>query len=152
MGIIFICCKQDTTHFSLPIFSVFTGEDPTDPTASRAFVDTQKRTYSSWVDWKTNNTLPPLKYATPRWGFFTCSPAVPQYEFDRDREPNLEFDDSPASSTLAQVARKTDIVSVITSFGCGAVGVASIFTPFGPIAMGTIFVVGGTSAVYGAGR
>lgn len=99
VGIIVIVCQQGKSEFVLPIFSVLTGGDPNNSNAKRAYVDTQRRTYDSWDDWKTNNTLPKFKYGFPRHGSFTCSKNR-CYEFDVNKEPDVQFGSSPTCTFL----------------------------------------------------
>lgn len=150
-GIIVIACKQEETEYSVPLFSVFTGCDPCNPHAARSYVDTQRRTYSSWEDWKNNNTMPMLKYAYPRRGFFTSATSC-KYEFDEKKDPDIEFATSPACKLSTRIFGTTDVVAGITSFGCGVIGVASLFTPIGPAILLTSAIAGGSSAVYGTSR
>lgn len=151
VGIIVIACKQEETEYVLPIFSIFTGCDPTNPHAARAYVDTQKRTYESWEDWKINNTMPMLKYAYPRRGFFTSALSC-SYEFDSDKDPDVEFGTSPACNLSSRIFGTTDTLAGVTSLACGVIGVASMFTPIGPAVLLTSAYVGGSSAVYGTSR
>lgn len=151
VGIIFIACKQEDVEYLMPIFSVFTGHDPYNPHASRAYVDAQKRVYNNWEDWKTNNTMPMLKYAFPRRGFFTSSPNH-NYEFDEEKEPDVEFASSPACSTTSRVLGTTDTVTGLTALGCGVIGLASMFTPIGPSVLMASMYGGISSAIYGSTR
>lgn len=151
VGIIVIACKEEDKEYALPIFSVFTGYDPCNPHAARAYVDTHKRTYKSWDDWKSNNTMPMLKYAFPTRGFFTASKNC-EYVFDSEKDPDIEFGTSPACDLSTRIFGTADIVTGITSFGCGVIAVASMFTPIGPAVLMTSLVAGSGSAVYGTGR
>ena len=154
VGIILIACKQDKSEYVQPIFSIFAQGDPNKANASRRFVDSQRRSYKSWDDWKENNTMPMMKYAYPRRGFFTSSTRC-EYEFDPDKEPDIEFATSPQCAFSSRFFRQTDTISAVTSLGCGVVAVASFFTPvgfFAPALLMSCAVGGGTSAVYGTTR
>lgn len=151
VGIVVIICKKEASEYSLPIFSIFTGDDPCNPHAARAYVDTQLRTYASWEDWKTNNTLPMLKYAYPTRGFFTSSSSC-TYEFDVDKEPDVEFGTSPACYLTSRVFGTTDIVTGATSLACGVIVVASLLTPVAPAILLASMIGGSSSAVYGTSR
>lgn len=148
---IIVMCKQEEVEFMVPLFSVFTGSDPFSDCTSRSYIDNQRRVYSSWDDWLANNTLPMLKYAVPRYGFYSCSEKC-SYEFDPDKDPQIRFETSPACNITSRIFGTTDTVAAITSFGCGIIAVASMMTPIAPIVM-TVSAVGGFgSASYGATR
>lgn len=115
VGMIFVFCKMGEDEFPIPLFAVCTSKDPTDPKA-RSYVDTNGRTYSDWDDWKNNNTLPMLKYCYPRNGFYTCSNSC-RYEFDFNKEPDIEFGTSPQCNLSSRIFGTTDTVSAITSLG-----------------------------------
>lgn len=153
VGIIYIACKQENADLYLqPIFSVFEKGDPIDACKStRRFVDLHKRSYKNWEDWKENNVLPPMEYAFPRYGFFSCSQKY-KYEFDEDKDPNIEFGESPQNSLGSKFLRGTDITTGITSLVCGGIAVASFFTPIGPAIMLGTAITGGASALWGTGR
>lgn len=151
VGIIVVVCKQEEAEFPLPIFSVFCGCDPMNPHAARSYVDTQRRTYKSWVDWEESNTLPMLKYAFPRRGFFTCSTNC-SYEFDVNKEPDIAFGTSPACNLSSRIFGTTDTVAGVTSLACGIIGIASMFTPIGPAVLLTTAITGTSSAAYGTSR
>lgn len=151
VGMIFIACKQEKMEYVLPIFSVFTGHDPENAFAARSYVDTQKRVYGSWEDWKSNNTMPMLKYAYPRRGFFTASRAC-SYEFDAEKDPDIEFGTSPACDVTSRIFGTTDVVTGLTALGCGVIGIASMLTPIGPAILLTTAIAGSSSAVYGTSR
>ena len=151
VGIIVVACKQEESEYVLPIFSVFIDDDPKVASAKRVYIDTQQRVYSGWDDWKSNNNMPMLKYAYPRRGFFTCSSHC-RYEFDPEKDPDIEFGTSPACDLSARIFRQTDTVTGITAFACGVIGVASMFTPIGPAVLLTSAICGGSSATYGTTR
>ena len=115
IGIIFIYCKQEKQEFPLPVFSLYTGitskgED------KRIFIDTQCRTYKNWDDWKNNNCLPSVEYAYPTLGFFTCS-GNNGYEFDPEKDPDIEYGSSPQSSFRSSVLLGTDVLATGVSLG-----------------------------------
>ena len=60
VGFLFVPCKKDEQEFTLPVFALKVGVD-SNGNDLRHFVDTLGRCYSSWSDWKDNNTLPMLK-------------------------------------------------------------------------------------------
>jgi hypothetical protein len=151
VGIIVVACKEEEKEYVLPMFSVFNGYDPSNPHGARHYIDTQRRIYKSWDDWKSNNTMPMLKYAFPRRGFFTASKNC-EYLFDAEKEPDIEFGTSPACDVSSRIFGTADIVTGVTSFACGAVALASMFTPIGPAILMTSLVAGSGSAVYGTGR
>lgn len=151
VGIIFVACKQDKAEYSVPIFRVFTGSDPTNPSDGCSYVDNQKRIYSSWSCWQSNNTMPELRYAYPQYGFFSCSKGC-SYSYDSDEDPVIEFGYSPACNLTSSLFRSVDIIAGITSFGCGVIGIASLFTPVGPAILFYSAISGGGSALYGASR
>jgi hypothetical protein len=148
---IIVMCKQEEIEFMIPLFAVLTGGDPFDATSPRCYIDNQRRTYSSWEDWKANNTLPMLKCAFPRFGFYSCSKAC-RYEFDPDKDPEIAFETSPACNVMSRIFGTTDTVAAITSLGCGVVAVASMMTPVAPFILTASAVGGIGSASYGAGR
>lgn len=80
-----------------------------------AYVDTHCRTYSNWDDWKCNNTLPMMKYCYPKSGYYTCKDG--ECAFDENRDPIVEFGETPSSNVSSQVLRYTDTASGIISLG-----------------------------------
>lgn len=109
LGFVFIYCKQEKNEFVVPVFSVHVGNE------KRNFVGTDGRIYSSWSDWKNNNCLPKMSYAYPKDGYFTCQSGT--YEFDPQRDPIIEYGESPQSSTASEVLKGVDIATSIISIG-----------------------------------
>ena len=64
VGIVFICCKQEASEFTLPIFRVKVAA-PSSTVDYAKYVDRNCRVYNNWKDWTDNNTLPMLKYCYP---------------------------------------------------------------------------------------
>lgn len=116
VGIIMVACKQGDQEYVLPMFSIFAGENTEDATSKRFYVDTHRRVYKSWDDWKSNNTLPLLKYGYPKYGFFSCSGDC-TYKFDASQEPDIEFANSPQCQFSSRILHTTDVVGVVTSLG-----------------------------------
>jgi hypothetical protein len=151
VGIIVVACKEKSKEFVMPVFSVFTGINPCDPSAKRTYVDTERRVYKTWDKWKNNNKMPMLKYAYPRRGFFTCSQDH-AYEFDEEKEPDIEFGNSPACFVTRRIIGTTDNLSTILAITGGAIAISAMFTPIGPfVALGAV-IVGGCTAGYKASR
>uniref|UniRef100_A0A2C9LU22 DUF4781 domain-containing protein n=1 Tax=Biomphalaria glabrata TaxID=6526 RepID=A0A2C9LU22_BIOGL len=115
---------------TVPCSSVFVGTDRSGRDL-RTFVDLQGRTYKDWDDWKSNNCLPELEYCYPKRGFFKCS-GDESYTFDAERDPDVEFGKSPASSELVPIAAR--------------------FTPLRPVVLATAVGAGIASATYKAIR
>ena len=150
VGIIFIACKQSENEFLLPIFRVYVGDDSNNLEISN-YIDTNCRIYKNWTDWKENNKLPMLKYCYPSRGYYTCSQSN-IYKFDPEKEPDADFGTSPACDLSARVARQFDILSGVTSLGCGGIAIVGMFTPLAPVIVIGSAVAGTTAAVYGTGR
>jgi len=119
IGFAFIVCHQlnqkaENADFCLPVFSVLVGSE--NARDKIYFVDTQGRTYKSWGDWKANNTLPKVEIAYPKHGYFTCYEDG-SYGFDSQREPVVEFGESPQCSAWSTTKTVGDIASTVTSLG-----------------------------------
>lgn len=89
-----------------------------------------------------------MKYCHPKHLFYTCSCNC-EYKFDPNEKTTVEFGTSPACNLLSRFGRTFDVV--ISTVGM-TVGVVALFTPAGFISAPILLGVGGTSAVYGAGR
>lgn len=118
VGMIKIACKQGEAEYELPLFTVFSDRENPEKNAACAkyYIDSQKRIYKSWNDWKENNVLPMLKYAYPKYGFFSCSNDC-TYSFDKTKEVAIEFATSPACNITSRIFRGTDAVSIVTTLG-----------------------------------
>lgn len=92
-----------------------------------------------------------LKYCYPSRGYYTCSQCN-IYEFDPEKEPDADFGTSPACDSSARVARQFDILSDVTSLGCGGIAIVGVFTPLAPVIVISSAVAGTTAVVYGTGR
>lgn len=152
VGIIIVCCKEETREYALPIFRLL-WEQKKETIEIARFIDTTCRVYDSWADWKTNNTYPMMKYCYPLNGYFSCDEE--NYDFDVDKEPLFGFDTSPACNLGSRILRVFDVAATIGGFGAGFIGVAALFTPAGIIAAPLLLgsgIVGGTSATYGCAR
>ncbi|EYC06651.1 hypothetical protein Y032_0074g817 [Ancylostoma ceylanicum] len=145
LGFIFVFCKQGDEEYQVPLFRLLWDES--DEHTSR-YIDTACRVYESAQDWRDNNCMPMMKYCYPKRLFYTCSSGY-DYRFDPDEKTVLQFGTSPACDFLSRVGRTLDVV--ISTVGM-TVGVAALFTPAGFISAPILLGVGGTSAVYGAGR
>ena len=148
VGIIFIACKRQKSEFLMPIFRVYIGNNNGDVSK---YVDTDCRTYKNWTDWKKNNKLPMLKYCYPSRGFFTCSGNY-SYQFDPERDPDVNYGTSPACDFLARVVRQGDKLSDVTSLTSGGVAMYSMFTPEAPIVLTAATTVGTAASFYKTGR
>ena len=114
VGFIIVACKQKENQFTLPVFAVHRGLNSKGQDL-RGYVDSQGRTYSNWSDWEEGNTLPMLKYAYPRSGYYTCQDGA--YTFDLDRDPVIKYGTSPRCDLSERILSQTDVVAGITSFG-----------------------------------
>ncbi|KAH9501926.1 hypothetical protein DERF_012735, partial [Dermatophagoides farinae] len=155
VGIIFIYCKTEKNEFPLPIFRMYTGSYSQPKAAnedSNVFIDMQRRTYSDWNDWKCNNVLPKLEYCYPKLGFFTAFGAGNNFVFDPDKDPDIEFGKSPACNASSSFLNFADSITTATTFTCGAIGIASMFTPLAPFVLLGSAYAGGSSAIYGTCR
>ena len=129
-----IFCKDDKNEYPLPLISVYAGSSV--GKSNHFYVDCQCRTYKNWTDWRENNNLPSMKYAYPKNGYMSCKAG--DYAFQRDKDPLIDFDDSPQSGNLAKTGKVVDTVTGISSLVCGGIGIASMFTPVGPaVLLGT---------------
>jgi hypothetical protein len=107
------------------------------------FIDASCRVYKSWSDFKENNKLPECQVAYPRDG---------EFNVDKDGNVLVDYEESPACSTLKAVTKVTDITASVVGVGTTIVGIVGLFTPLtAPIAIASL-VAGGTTGLYGAGR
>ena len=96
MRCLVIACKKDEKdEFQVPIFAVYN-----EASNILGYVDHMGRVYKDWKDWKTNNTLPMLKYGYPTNGYFSCDPY--SHKFDMSKEPCVTFDNSPNCSVCQE--------------------------------------------------
>ena len=107
------------------------------------WIDASCRVYKSWNDFKNNNKLPECKIAYPKDGVI---------DIGNDEKVQVEFGESPACSTAAQVVKGTDITATVIGVGTTVLGIVGLFTPVtAPLAIAG-FIAGGTTGLYGAAR
>lgn len=107
------------------------------------FIDASCRVYKSWDDFKENNKLPECQVAYPKNG---------EFNIDKNGTILVDYQDSPACSTLKAVTKGADITASVIGVGTTIVGIVGLFTPLtAPIAIASL-VAGGATGVYGAGR
>ena len=107
------------------------------------FIDASCRIYSSWQDFKEKNILPECQVAYPRNGIIGL---------DQNDQLMIDFDISPAFSSLSQVTKVTDGISAVAGLITTGVAVIGLFYPLtAPLSIGT-FVAGGVLGGYGVGR
>lgn len=113
------------------------------------YIDRNGRVYKSWIDYIEKNTLPQCTMVLPKDGFYHPDP---NHEITEEYSTVwLEVLDSPACSIQATVFKYGDITSTVIGT-CGiCLGVASIFTPIGPVVMGAT-VASSISGVWATGR
>ncbi|XP_071870189.1 uncharacterized protein [Bombus fervidus] len=98
------------------------------------YIDMNGRVYKDWTDYKENNTLPPCTMVLPKDGFYQPDTT---YEITEEYSTVwLEIIDSPACNSIKTFLNAADTASsVIGVVGIG-LGVASLFTPLGPVVLG----------------
>lgn len=139
--------KDKIQIYSTPIFKIrYSNKTCNEETW---YIDRNGRVYKSWIDYIKNNTLPQCTMVLPKDGFYHPDPS---YEITEEYSTVwLEILDSPACSVQATIFKYGDITSTIVGT-CGiCLGVASIFTPIGPLVMGAT-VASGVSGVWATGR
>ena len=120
LGFVFVFCHQpnkkpENQDFCVPVFSVLVSTSAQGIDKIN-FVDTQGRIYKSWDDWKKTNCLPKVEIAYPKHGYFTCCPDG-LYGFDSQKEPIIEFGESPQCSSWSTTKTVGDYATTVTSFG-----------------------------------
>ena len=115
IGFVFVVCHENgkENEFIQPVFSVLA--ETKNGCDKRSFVCMRGRMYDNWADWKSNNCLPKVKIAYPTSGYFTCKNG--SYVFDSERDPVIEFGESPQCSAWSTTKTVGDVVSGITSLG-----------------------------------
>ena len=126
--------KDKIQIYSTPIFKIkYSNKTCNEETW---YIDRNGRVYKSWRDYIKHNTLPKCTMVLPKDGFYHPDPS---YEITEEYSTVwLEILDSPACSVQATIFKYGDITSTIVGT-CGiCLGVASIFTPIGPLVMGKL--------------
>ena len=101
-------------EFCQPVFSVLVRAEK--ETSEIQFVDLHGRIYKSWNDWKKNNNLPKATIAYPKHGYFTCC-SDGTFEFNNQKEPIIEFGESPQCSSWSTTKNVGDVAATVTSLG-----------------------------------
>ncbi|XP_012347276.1 uncharacterized protein LOC100864565 [Apis florea] len=134
--------------YSTPIFKI-RYLDKTLKEEQTWYIDRNGRVYKTWIDYIKNNTLPQCTMVLPKDGFYHPDP---NYEITEQYSTVwLEILDSPACSIQATILKHGDIASTVAGI-CGVtLGIASIFTPIGPVVMGAT-IASSISGVWATGR
>lgn len=108
------------------------------------YIDNNGRVYKSWADYVQNNTLPKCTMILPKCGLYQSNPEYKVAECYSTVW--LEVIDSPACSIKRKVLQSIDVganaVSICTALG---LGIASLVTPIGPVAVTAGLVHSGIS-------
>lgn len=103
------------------------------------YIDMNGRVYKSWTDYKENNTLPPCTMVLPKDGFY--QPDTTYEITEKYSTVWLEIVDSPACNPINTFLNVADTASSVISVAGVALGVASLFTPVGPVVLGRLHKV-----------
>ncbi|XP_003400537.2 uncharacterized protein LOC100647196 [Bombus terrestris] len=108
------------------------------------YIDIYGRVYKSWTDYKENNTLPPCTMVLPKDGFYQANTT---YEItEKYSTVWLEIVYSPACNPINTFFNIADTASSVIGMTGVALGVASLFTPIGPVVLGATACSGVTGA------
>ncbi|XP_076293336.1 uncharacterized protein LOC143215256 [Lasioglossum baleicum] len=135
--------------YALPIFKIKVDE------TTVWYIDNTGRVYKSWEDYLKNNTLSKCMMVIPKDGVYQCNPHCTVTK--RSSTVWTHMVQSPACGTAKLVVETIDIASSVTGVATAvAIGIASLFTPIGPVvtAAGLVssFVTGGWNISRGIER
>lgn len=126
--------KDEQSNINIQQTPVFKIKRATGTVKEIWYIDMYERVYKSWTDYKENNVLPPCTMVLPKDGLYQPDPG---HEItDVSSEVWLEIVDSPSSSTLSSLLKGADTASTIIGIAGLGVGIASMFTPVGPVVLG----------------
>ncbi|XP_068982993.1 uncharacterized protein [Bombus flavifrons] len=108
------------------------------------YIDIKGRIYKSWTDYKDNNTLPPCTMVLPKDGFY--QPDTTYEITEKYSTVWLEIIESPACNPINTFLNVADTASSVIGVAGVALGVASLFTPIGPVVLGATACSGVTGA------
>ncbi|XP_033301916.1 uncharacterized protein LOC117206558 [Bombus bifarius] len=108
------------------------------------YIDMNGRIYKSWTDYKDNNTLPPCTMVLPKDGFY--QPDTTYEITEKYSTVWLEIVESPACKPINTFLNVADTASSVISAAGVVLGVASLFTPIGPVVLGATACSGVTGA------
>lgn len=95
------------------------------------YIDTNGRVYDTWTSYVTTSPLPECTMVLPKNGVYQPDP---NYPIEEDYSTVwVEIMDSYACSTAAKVCRGMDYASTVAGIAGLSVGIASLFTPVGPV-------------------
>lgn len=103
------------------------------------YIDMNGRIYKSWTDYKDNNTLPPCTMVLPKDGFY--QPDATYEITEKYSTVWLEIVESPACKPINTFLNVADTASSVISAAGVVLGVASLFTPIGPVVLGRLHKV-----------
>uniref|UniRef100_A0AC34FDT8 DUF4781 domain-containing protein n=1 Tax=Panagrolaimus sp. ES5 TaxID=591445 RepID=A0AC34FDT8_9BILA len=150
VGIIFVYCyMSDEKQFVLPIFRVKFPSSKNNTDVAK-YVDLDCRVYNSWEDWKSNNTLPPMKYSYPKNGYYSCS--EDKYMFDSSSAPVLGYGEPRSSSFESKVFSVSNVSAAAVSTATAGLTVASLFMPLAAGPLLFCQYVGPAAAAYSSVR
>lgn len=121
--------KENNNIIFMPIFKIKTE------TRGIWYIDNEGRTYKTWKDYVTNNTLPQCTMVLPKGGLYQCDPTSKVSEYNSTVW--IEILDSPACAIKNKVLKNVDIASNTMAICSLGIGAASIFTPIGPAVLTT---------------
>ncbi|KAL0128851.1 hypothetical protein PUN28_003907 [Cardiocondyla obscurior] len=114
------------------------------------YIDNNARVYTNWTDYIENNTLPECTMVFPKDGSYQANPEYPIME---DYSTVwLETGKSPASKWTKKLCDAGDTASSIVGIGVTGLGIASMFTPIGPIVAVSGCIAAGVAGTWSLGR
>ncbi|XP_076679936.1 uncharacterized protein LOC143375079 isoform X1 [Andrena cerasifolii] len=142
--------KDEQSNINIQQMPIFKIKRATGTVTEIWYIDMYERVYKSWTDYKENNVLPPCTMVLPKDGLYQPDPG---HEItDVSSDVWLEIVDSPSSSTLSSVLRSADTASSIIGIAGLGVGIASMFTPIGPVVLGASAAAAGINGIWTIGR
>ncbi|XP_076636560.1 uncharacterized protein LOC143349305 [Colletes latitarsis] len=136
--------EKCTEMYTIPVFKIKRMN-------SVWYIDNNARIYKNWNDYLTNNTLPKCVMVVPKDGIYQCDPNCEVTE--QFSVVWTETLNSPACSRKNIVFNAFDTVSSALSLGTSiGLGVTSLFTPVGPVLVGTGIITAGVSGAWTIAR
>ncbi|OAD53133.1 hypothetical protein WN48_10763, partial [Eufriesea mexicana] len=114
------------------------------------YIDNEGRTYKTWKDYVTNNTLPQCTMILPKGGLYQCNPNDKVTEYNSTVW--IEILDSPACTVKNKVLKNVDIATNTLAICSLGIGAASIFTPVGPVVLTAGLIYNGISGIWTVAR
>lgn len=138
---VFVCCKVGNKEFPEPVFRVLTSTEKGKDQS--VYIDTCGRIYTDWSKFLQNNLLPECIFCYPENGL---------YEYNDEGTVKLAYACSPACSIAQKFRKYADTTGTALSFAAAGVGVATLFTPVGPLVGLAALATGSITGVYAGFR